>query len=72
MSQGGAHGPRERSAVSGDAILAVDGVRVAELGFAAATNRIRRPEGSRVSPTVLSDKPKEPRLIDVPRRRVRS
>jgi hypothetical protein len=65
-------GAAEAGLKPGDAILAIDGVAVTELGFGPAIQRIRGPEGSHVTLTVKSEGAKEPRLVNVPRRRIRA
>jgi S1-C subfamily serine protease len=54
----------------GDAIVAIDGVAVADLGFTAAVERIRGEEGTTVRLTILR-RDEEEEDVAVPRRRVR-
>lgn len=63
-------GAREAGLVAGDAILAVDGHPVTDLGFEGAVQRIRGPEGSSVALTVRKAAGGEAREVVVFRRRI--
>ncbi|MEM9188276.1 MAG: carboxypeptidase regulatory-like domain-containing protein [Myxococcota bacterium] len=64
-------GGMEAGLVSGDAILAIGGVRVGELGFGGSIQRIRGPEGSWVRLRIRRADDSETD-VDVPRRRIRT
>jgi hypothetical protein len=57
---------------AGDAVLAVDGRSVVELGYEGSIERIRGPEGSVVVLTIRRGDPAAVQDIPVPRRRIRS
>jgi len=64
-------GADEAGLVKGDGILAVDGTPVAELGFKGSVDRIRGPEGTRVTLTVRRAASGETDELEVERRIVR-
>lgn len=64
-------GAREAGIVPGDALLAIDGAVIVDIGFEAAIQRIRGPEGSRVDLLVRRAAGGDPALISVTRRRIR-
>jgi hypothetical protein len=66
---GGAH---EVGLTTGDAILAIEGTPVTELGFTGSINRIRGPEGTSIRLRIRKAGTDVPIDLDVPRRIVRS
>ncbi len=56
----------------GDAIMAIEGVPVSDLGFSGSIQRIRGPEGSSVRLLVVEAGAEDPAQISVPRRRLRA
>ncbi|HZO14164.1 MAG TPA: carboxypeptidase regulatory-like domain-containing protein, partial [Polyangiaceae bacterium] len=64
-------GAAEAGLVPGDAIIAIEGVPVAEIGFAGAVQRIRGPEGSSVTLTIRKGTG-DTLTLEVLRRRVRA
>lgn len=64
-------GAAEVGLAPGDAVLAIDGVKVTELGFEGAIGRIRGPEGSIVVLTVRKAGASDAADVPVPRRRVK-
>jgi len=64
-------GADEAGLVQGDGILGVDGTPVAELGFKGSIDRIRGPEGTRVTLTVRRKASGETDELEVERRIVR-
>lgn len=64
-------GAQEAGLGAGDALLAIDGAVIVDIGFEAAVQRIRGPEGSRVDLLVRRAAGGDPALISVPRRRIR-
>jgi C-terminal processing protease CtpA/Prc len=65
-------GAAEAGLVPGDAIVAVEGRSVVDLGFQGSIERIRGPEGSVVQLSVRKAGQDEPVTLAVPRRRIRS
>lgn len=63
-------GAREAGLGAGDAIMAVDGARVVDVGFDGAVQRIRGPEGSRVTLSVKKAAGGDAVDVSVPRRRI--
>lgn len=63
-------GAAEAGLTTGDAILAIEGTPVGELGFQGSIERIRGPEGTSVRLTVRRESGTE--TIAVPRRRIRA
>ncbi len=63
-------GAAEVGLTTGDAVLAIDGVKVTDLGFEGSIGRIRGPEGSTVVLTVRKAGSAEAQAIAVPRRRI--
>jgi hypothetical protein len=64
-------GAAEAGLLPGDAVLAIDGVKVTDIGFEAAIGKIRGPEGSVVVLTVRRAATSEVADIAVPRRRIK-
>lgn len=65
-------GAAEAGLAEGDAVLAIDGTLVTELGFDGAIGRIRGPEGSTVTLTIRKAGATEAIDIVVPRRRIKA
>jgi len=63
-------GAAEVGLTTGDAVLAIDGIKVTDLGFEGSVIRIRGPEGSTVVLTVRKAGATEAQDIPVPRRRI--
>jgi hypothetical protein len=64
-------GAQEAGIVAGDALLAIDGAAIVDIGFEAAVQRIRGPEGSRVDLLVRRAAGGDPAVVSVTRRRIR-
>ena len=56
----------------GDVIVTIEGVEAAELGFAGCIERLRGPEGSTVTVTVLHPGADAPVVLVIPRRRIKA
>ena len=57
---------------AGDVIVTIEGADAAELGFGASIERLRGPEGSTVTVTVLHPGADGPVLVVIPRRRIKA
>jgi hypothetical protein len=65
-------GAADAGLVVGDAIVAVEGIPVVELGFAGSVDRIRGPEGTTVTLTIRSGDDPATRTVVVIRKRIRA
>jgi hypothetical protein len=65
-------GAAEAGLAPGDTVLAIDGMRVTDLGFEGSIAKIRGPEGSVVVLTVRKGGTADPADLPVPRRRIKS
>ena len=57
---------------AGDVIVTIEGAEAADLGFGACIERLRGPEGSTVTVTVLHPGAEDPVVVVIPRRRIKA